>query len=168
MKKDNFIILFALFFLVLFLSGCSVTVHRELKHQNFAVKYPNWGNYKLEKYDDQTFKATTSNSQNTCQVLVSAYSLGYLPITKIILDTVEESSIYTLLEKDITHNTANLLYTIRESKNEQVKISILQCGDFSYVTQYTCDIEVYPKKQSDVLKVVNSMKCTAPLESLFY
>ena len=168
MKKDKFIILLALFSLVLFLSGCSVTVHRELKHQDFAVKYPNWGNYKLEKYDDQTFKAVTTNSQNTCQVLVSAYGLGYLKITKIVLDTVEESPIYTLLEKDVTYNTASLLYTVGEPRNEQVKVNVLQCGDFSYVVQYTCAAEVYPKKQSDILTVVNSMKCTAPLENTFY
>jgi len=145
---------------LLFLSACStVTVFRSLEHRGFSVQYPNWGDYTLEKYQDLTFKAVTVDKNNDCRVLVSAYTVGYLSVTSILLDSIAENKDLTLEEKKLTSETALLIYTVAEPEQERVKVKIQQCNDFSYVVQYACKQAAYASRETSINTVMQSMRC---------
>ena len=135
---------------LLLLTGCAVTIHRELKHQAFTVLYPNWDNYKLEKYDDKTFKAITTDNKNTCHVLVNAYTTDTLTIANILLETIDQTSTFTLINKDITRTKTTIEYKISKPRNEHVTDTIQQCGDYTYVIQYTCKESNYDKQTKSI------------------
>jgi len=158
MKRHVSLSIFFLIFIVV-LSGCSYTVYRELKHRYFTAQYPNWDDYKLEKFEDGTFKAVTTNKQQTCRVLISSYIANYLSVSKILLDSVETDPSLTLLQQDITSYSVFLEYTVSQPKQERVNVLVYQCHDLAYVLQYSCDKEEFAKQQQSIISVLDSAKC---------
>ena len=103
-------LIFGFFFLALLLSGCDLTVYRALEHREFSIQYPNWEDYTLEKYEDNTFKIVTTDKKEACEVMVVAYTANYLTVTQLILEIIEADKEHSLIDKHITSNMATLNY----------------------------------------------------------
>ena len=152
-----------IFFFLLFLTGCAITVHRDLTHRDFSTQYPNWKDYQLEKYEDSTFRVITLNKKETCRVQVASYATDYLTVAKILLETIQQTPTFTLLNKSIKYKQASIDYASEQSDAERVTISVNQCGDFTYVMQYACLDKVYDKYLQSIKTMKNSIRCVAPV-----
>jgi hypothetical protein len=127
------------------------------------MQYPNWKDYQLEKYEDNTFRILTLNKKETCRVQVASYATDYLTVAKILLETIQQTPAFTLVNKTIKYQRATIDYTSENSDTERVTVGINQCGDFTYVTQYACLETVFEKYKQSITTVKDSVRCVAPL-----
>lgn len=149
--------------LSLFTTSCAITVHRDLTHRDFSMQYPNWKDYQLEKYEDNTFRIITLNKKETCRVQVASYATDYLTVARILIETVQQTPTFTLLNKTIKYNKADIDYLSDQSDTERITVTVNQCGDFTYVMQYACLEKMYEKYAQSIKTVKNSVTCVAPV-----
>lgn len=157
--KTKTIFISLVIFLIL-LNGCLFTFHKTLRHYDFTVRFPDWDDFKLEKFSDGTFKVFAVDRNNNCRVLVSSYNAAYLTVLGIILDSMETTPSLELISSDIFYDIALVdYYRDYQGDKHHVLARIMQCNDASYIVQYSCKEDVFEKKKKAMNSVLDTMRC---------